>query len=197
MRGVVTFDTNEILVLVHAPVEAVAEAFGRSAGLGTWVEGAHGQTVTISDPCYLVYRLKGHSWTILDRFAGHSGLLGPDDARSLSEALGTRALHYANSDTAGATGYELFDGGELLERLEAYEGVEFETMLRQVEPPEDGPDIRSFVDTFIREQDAFVPGWSVYLGGWCHKPGDRVQLRFDTEDGSGLDVVERLDYLGA
>ena len=105
----------------------------------------------------------------------------------------------SGKDTASATGYELFEGGRRLERFETElgEGVEFESVLRRVDPPEDGDGVYAFVDTFLRAQDAFVPGWSVYLGGWCHKPGQQVQLDFDPVEADGRRVVERLDFLGA
>jgi hypothetical protein len=194
-RGVASFDTDEILLLVRAPVEPVAAAFRDLRGLATWVPEARGRTVTASDPCYLVYRLAGHPWTIIDRYRATVGYPEPGDAKALSTAV----IYYGNSDTAGATGYELFEGGRRLERFETElgEGVEFESGLRRVDPPEGGDGVYAFVDAFLRAQDAFVPGWSVYLGGWCHKPGQQVQLDFDPVEADGRRVVERLDFLGA
>ena len=69
--------------------------------------------------------------------------------------------------------------------------------LRRAEPPEDGPGIHAFVDAFVRAQDASVPGWSAYLGGWCHSLGQEVRLDFDPGEVGGRRVVERLDFLGA
>jgi len=199
-RGVASFDTNEILVLVRAPVEPVAAAFRDLRGLATWVPEVQGQTVTVSDPCYLVYRLAGHPWTIIDRYGATVGYYPePGDAKALSAALSTAAIYYGNSDTASAIGYELFEGGRRLERFETElgEGVEFESVLRRVDPPQDGDGVYAFADAFLRAQDAFVPGWSVYFGGWCHKPGQQVQLDFDLVEVDGRRVVERLDFLGA
>jgi len=196
-RGVASFDTDEILLLVRAPVEPVAAAFRDRRGLATWVPEAQGQTVTVSDPCYLVYRLAGHPWTIIDRYHGTGGYPEPGDAEALSAALRTRAVYYGNSDTASATGYELFEGGRRLERFEADDGVAFESTLRRVDPPEDCDGIYPFVDAFLRAQDAFVPGWSVYLGGWCHRPGQEVRLDLELREADGRRVVERLDFLGA
>jgi hypothetical protein len=196
-RGVASFDTNEILLLVRAPVEQVAAAFRDLRGLATWAPNAQVQTVTVSDPCYLVYRLEGHPWTIIDLYHGSGGYPEARDAEALSAALGTTAIYYGNSDTAGATGYELFENGQRLERFEFYEEIEFESKLRRVEHPEDMDDVYAFVDAFLRAQDALAPGWSAYLGGWCHRPGQEVRLNLDLGEDGGRRVVERLDFLGA
>ena len=46
LRGVVSFDTNEILALVLAPVEPVAEAFRKRRKAKTWTKNVGGKTVT-------------------------------------------------------------------------------------------------------------------------------------------------------
>jgi hypothetical protein len=186
MRGVVSFDTEECLVLVQAPVEDVSAAFQALRSLGIRVESAGGQEVEVGDPCFIVYRLAGHLWTVIDQYHGRDARLDSADAEGLSRGLKTRALFYVNSDTAGALGYELFDHGNRLERLESYEGVEFESSLRDIAPP-DPADVRKFVDALIRSEEAFLPGWSTYLGGWNHKPGDRVTIE--------LPEVQRVDFL--
>jgi hypothetical protein len=190
MRGVVSFDTNEILLFVPAPVEDVADAFKKLRKLKTWIKDARGKTIVVSEPSYVVYRLKGHKWTIIDSYKAN----GPDvnDAMALSETFKSRVIHYGNSDTASATGYDLFENGKRLEHFMCYEDLEFESKLRDVEPPEDGPDIYPFVDQFMKEQDAFAPSWTTYFGAFCHKPGAKIKLQILPQE-----MVERLDYLAA
>ena len=192
MRGVVSFDTNELLVLVPKPVEEVAVAFQKLRKLKTWIKNARGKTITVAEPSYLVYRLKGHPWTIIDSYKGCGTYVNESDAKALSKALRTKCLYYGNSDTASATGYDLFDKGKRLEHFLCYEDVEFESTIRQIEPPEAGPDIYPFVEQFMKEQDAFAPGWTTYFGAFCHKPGATIKLNVLSDD-----MVERLDYLSA
>ena len=189
LRGVVSFDTNEILALVLAPVAPVAEAFRKRRKAKTWTKNVGGRAVTVADPSFVVYRLKGHPWTILDCYHGRGTSLQPADAQGLSKALKTKAIFYGHSDTAGVTLYDLFDKGKRLEHFEYDEGVEFESAIRDIEPP-DGPDIEAFVDAFLREQDALAPGISTYLGGWAAKPGDKMTL-----DSLAADGVERADWV--
>ena len=188
MRGVVSFDTNEILLFVPAPVEDVADAFKKLRKLKTWIKDARGKTIVVSEPSYVVYRIKGHKWTIIDSYKAN----GPDvkDAMALSETFKSRVIHYGNSDTAGATGYDLFENGKRLEHLMCYEDLEFESKLRNVEPPDDGPDIYPFVEQFMKEQDAFAPSWTTYFGAFCHKPGTKIKLEILPGE-----IVQRLDYL--
>ena len=189
LRGVASFDTNEILVLVLAPVGAVAEAFQKLRKAKTWTQNVGEKTVTVADPSFLVYRLKGHPWTIVDRYHGHGARLQPEDAQALSKTLQTKAIFYGNSDTAGVTQYDLFENGKRLEHFVDYEGIEFESVVRDVQPPED--DVYEFVEAFMREQDAFAPGITTYMGGgWRVKEGEEVALDF-----LAAEWVERADWV--
>ena len=194
LRGVVSFDTNESLLLVAAPVEAVAGAFAALKKLGRWEKDAYGKTVSaVAHPSYLVYRLNGHAWTTLDAFGGNDSL-DPADAEALSKSLNARVLFYANSDTAGVTMYELFDRGRRLERFSYAEGeLEFESTLRPSEGPGEDDDPYEFVDQFLKSQDALAPGWSSYAGGWRSKPDQPVTLNF-FGDGFATEL-ERLDFI--
>jgi hypothetical protein len=189
MRGVASFDTNEIIVLVHAPVEPVAEAFKEIRKLKNWTRNANGQFIEVANPSYLVYQLRGHIWTIVDCYHGQARMV-PDHAKALSKTLKTKAIFYGNSDTAGVTAYELFDNGKLLEHFElGDDGVNFTSDLRNVDAPDDDTEVYDFVDEFFKSHNAFAPSWSVYLGGWNQKPGQRVQMQMDGK------AVERVDFL--
>jgi hypothetical protein len=189
MRGVASFDTNEIIVLVHAPVEPVAEAFKQIRKLKNWTRSANRQFIEVADPSYLVYQLRGHVWTILDCYHGRLRMV-PDHAKTLSKTLNTKAIFYGNSDTAGVTAYELFDNGKLLEHFElGDDGVNFTSEIRNLHAPNAGPGVYDFVDKFFKSHNALAPSWSVYLGGWHQKPGQRVQLQMDEK------AVGRVDFL--
>src|SRR5436189_5091151 len=90
MRGVASFDTNELLVFVRAAVEEAAAAFQRLRKLKTWIKKAGGKTVTVTEPSYVVYRLKGHIWTIIDTYKASKRYVDEKDAKELSKTLKTK-----------------------------------------------------------------------------------------------------------
>ena len=161
-RGVITFDTNLIAVLVKAAVGPTADALVKRLGAGVWLKDALGKTVAYSrSPGYLLYQLQGHPYTTIFQYV-HAPPGGPtvDLARTLSEAMATRVIYFANSDTGGVTTFEAYDGGRLLERCHAGHGLEFSSTLRGAsECPQDGAWIYPFVDMLVHEHDAFVPAW--------------------------------------
>lgn len=192
MRGVGTFDTNELLIFVRRPVEEVAAAFKKHRKLKTLVPNALGKTITVRDPSYLIYRLQGHAWTVIDTYCARGKYVNTEDAKALSKALECRTIFYGNSDTASATGYDLYDNGDRLERFYCFEDVQFESKLRKTKAPKDGPDIYPFVERFMKAHDAFAPSWSIYFGSICNDPGDKVKLEFPAAD-----ELIRLDYVSA
>jgi len=193
MRGVATFDTEEALVLIRATVEKVAKAYSTRAKLKTWVKHAVGKKVTVGTASFLVYQLKTHPWVTIDGFG--KSHVSASVAKRLSKSLSTQTIFYGNSDTACVTTYEMFDDGKRLEYFETGdEGVVFESKLRDEPPPEDGPDVETFVNDFIEKQDAFIPGWSSLLfNSWRYKIGDEVSLAF----GEVLndETIERFDFI--
>ena len=194
-RGVFTFDTDQIIVLVHAPVEPVARAFVEHTKAGTWTKDALGQTVTLSSHSYLLFQFNGHPYTIIVLFAGFFGAAGHyptgDLARALSGVLGTKAIYYANSDTGGATTVEVYEGGRLLERFHRAEEVEFTSVLRDASECPGRGDVDSFVDRLMREHDAFAPQVGMFYGGTALVPGFQATL-----DITASTLYLDLDYPG-
>ena len=161
-RGVMTFDTNLIAVLVKAAVGPTAAALVKRLGARAWLKDALGKTVSYSrSPGYLLYQLRGHPYTTVFQYV-HAPRGDPtgDVAKALSEALATRVIYFANSDTGGVTTFEAYDAGRRLERFHAADALEFSSTLRdESECPKDGPWIYPFVDMLVHEHDAFVPCW--------------------------------------
>jgi hypothetical protein len=192
-RGVMTFDTNEILLLVRAPFAKVCDAWQKRKKLKPWTKNAIGKSVTIGTNNYAIYQIKSLDWVVIDNFSG--AFQSPEDAEALSKQLNTRAIFYGNSDTGGVTQYDVYDSGKPVENFEAgVSGLKFHSDIRDVESPEDGPDIYPFVHDFFAEQEAYLPGWSSFLfEGYGHKKGSKVKLAYD-----GLDeLVERFDFMSA
>jgi hypothetical protein len=202
MRGVSSFDIEDGSILVQAPCAEVAEAIKKRKKLKTWIRNALGKPVTITGASYLVYQLRGHAWATVNTFTGDNNrgqnaeVTPQDDAKALSKSLATKALFFGNSDTSCVTEYDVYENGKLLEHFDDFNGITFRSTFRDIDPPEDGPDIYDFVNASIAEHDAFVTGWSRFLfEGWRYKAGDQVKLDF----GGALDktIIERLDFISA
>src|SRR5262245_1911346 len=105
MRGVSTFDTDDAAILVRSSCAEVAKALKKLKNLKTLIQKAIGKTVTITGESYLVYQLKGHSWSTINGFsnagAAKDAKGSPQyDAKALSKSLVTRAMFFGNSDTS-------------------------------------------------------------------------------------------------
>jgi hypothetical protein len=193
-RGVETFDTNDTVLLVRADVEPVADAFAKLKKAKLHRQSVLGKSVTVRDPSYMVLRLAGHAWTLITPCArSQSSFFKSADAKALSKSLKTRAIYFANSDTASFTEYELFEAGKPLEHFRCFEDIEFTTKLRKVKPPPDGPEIYTFVDRFIKEQDAFVPALSVHLNAGWMNVGEKATL--GPQEELPKSAFERLDFI--
>lgn len=207
-RGVVTFETNELLVLVKAPVEATADAFAKHIGAKTWIKNANGKPVRTASTGYVLYQMTGHPYTTIFLYAHSPGSFkypNEDLARALSKGLKTKAIYFGNSDTASATAFEVYENGKQLERFCCEADLEFTSTLRdESEAPEDGPDIYPFVDKVMREHDAFAPGFTSYVSRFGLEPGEKVTLDIsarsmdlDVEYAGGVTepVFARVDYV--
>ncbi len=207
-RGVVSFDGNDMMALVKAPVGEAAAAFKQHCGAEIWQQDVYGQEVEYTNRCYIVFRFRGHPWTVIrDQFIHlmDGRYVGKDDAQAVSAALGVPAIYFANSDTAGSLSYRYYESGRQLEWLEAGEDfgeefgegdedeldeealVRFGSELREVDPAEIDP--FDFVDAFLRGHDAFVPSWG---GGWGAKAGEKHRLEIG---GIEPEDFERMDFV--
>ena len=216
-RGVASFDYNGSAVWVKAGVAETAAALARLRG-GRVEPDVEGQEVTLTAQCWVVLRLRGHEWTevigrdhaVTDAFgelfehgnvpdnatvrrrveAARKVDTSEDDAAALSTALGTLALYYGVSDTAGALSYSLYDRGELVQHLSTGEGYEVEafTSKRGAKEPQD---VERHVDALFRELGAYELGdaFMHLVGHVMHEPGQRV--RFRGEPG----MFERIDFV--
>ncbi len=133
----------------------MARAFEREAV--AWERDVLGRQVEVG---LFIFRLRGHGWT--EVLCGPSFLapssLGVGWEKALSRRLGVRVISYSVTDNCGATGYELFDAGRLVETFEAEEGKEprFESALRRVGAAETARMWRR-TQQFFADQDAFEP----------------------------------------
>jgi hypothetical protein len=149
-RGLDTMDRNGHAVHVRAGVEETGAELSRTAV--RWEKDVLDRPVTPGAENLLVFRLRGHSWTII--------VDGIVDAEGLSRALKTKVIDFTVSDTCGAVAYTLFENGERSEYFYGSEGEginEFESNLRSVSRRE-RKDIWGMVRKFFLAHDAFDPG---------------------------------------
>jgi ankyrin repeat protein len=118
--GVLTFDTNDSVILVDAPVEEVSSAWAARMGKCKVTRDCYGKQVTLTSRCYGVFRIKDQDWTSVIRLCCDNYRHWPSarDAQEISKSLGCRAYFFANSDTAGASQFACFDKGRATEYFE-------------------------------------------------------------------------------
>jgi hypothetical protein len=149
-RGTATIDRNAHAVHVRASVEQTAAFLSRTAV--RWERDVLNRTVCPGARNLIVFRLRGHHWTIIaDEEV---------DAQGLSRSLQTDVIDYTVSDTCGSIGYTLFENGEQTEHFFGSEGDNtdvFESKRRSVSRQQ-RKDIWGLVHQFFLAHDAFEPG---------------------------------------
>lgn len=209
-RGIESLDVNDAMLLVRAPVEQVAQAFSSLRHVDVWRRDAYERPVPGMALSFVVYQLRGHSWSVIWTLTEAPFMHGFDlpDAEALSRLLQTRAVLYTVSDTCCSIGYDLYEQGELVEKLfyepgseEDLAPSEFYSRLRPVQA-HDIEDSYNFVEAFMLEQDIYVPALlNSYRGSAAFRlEGYRADRHIgDTSyspDHFTRSDFERLDYLG-
>jgi hypothetical protein len=184
LRGLGHRSASEVVLAARAPIDDVAPALERLRGGRQWSRRIFDeQGFFPGEEGYLVYQLRGHSWTLvqtelLDRRALHA-----TDARGLSESLGCDALLLEICEPSELLRYALYREGERIEEfgLLPRGATAFASSVREVEASDREPAV-DFVDATLAAWDIFVPG----LGD------DRLEViarEFSPDD------FERVDFL--
>lgn len=177
------------LVLLHAEVEAVAEALQRLEGARTWWRDVHGETAELTRRSFAVLRVAGHRWTLVASLLDAGPHLEEHDAVRLGLAVGRPALRTAApvGPESGAS-YAYFDGEACLERMVWRRGheLEYESHLQDLTAANIA-DPRTRADVFLAELDAWAPHQLGPLG----RPGEELCLDLGLEESD----VERLDFV--
>jgi ankyrin repeat protein len=213
LRGVASFDVDESWLAVRSDVEQASRAFAELRGARDRRRDVAGRPVAIARTGFIAFRIRGHDWTLITdwgrgdekswpRPEDVKDWLRPGDAEALSARLGTRAVYFSVSDTAGAVSYALYEAGHRLEVLEdrgetrppvgdrrQRPGLAFESGLRtltsrQLRRPEVA------IDAIFRDLGIWIPS----MGAARHvdRSGQTVSLTLPGLDPSDL---ERLDYV--
>ncbi len=162
-RGVISFERYGWTMLVRGGVAEVAEAYAELRQARVWIEDIDNSEVETAVPAFVVFRHRGHTWTAIDFWDGGDFAVmsaefrrRPRDLETLSARLDTPAIEFSMDDTSGYYGYRFFDGGELIEKLEYVDQVDFVSQ-RGRDAPKPG-NVEEFIDAFFREQDAWFSG---------------------------------------
>jgi hypothetical protein len=213
-RGLRNIDSNNDLVFIRAPMDDVAHALADRTE--RWERDVLGREVVLNPQCAFVFRLRGHSWTIIAPLFVPVpfgwALVGElrQHAPALSAMLKTRIIDFWVSDTTISIGYSLYENGELLEQLRATEDSgrpgTFTSRLRALQPQNIG-NIWEFTHQFLVAQDVLEPGinFGYFLSPFLHHPqgGEIVRVvnsgfRMIMPDGSrspaDVPPIERVDY---
>jgi uncharacterized protein (TIGR02996 family) len=162
-----------VILAVMAPIEAVvrAEIEARAGSdpdaalaSGLWRRGVpvrRPQDYESGAPGIPFVQLERHAWTVAMydtfHFSIPSSQAAEADARELSDRLGTLAVEYSAEDTSSATGYHLFECGELVEFAEDAPG---ETTFASKRRPLPWPAAPSdFPGDLFRALGLYVPGF--------------------------------------
>ncbi len=209
-RGLGCEDTEAEMLLVAAPVEAVAGALARHLGLILWMKDAWGERFEPRNAAWAVFRIQGHNWTVAGCTSVRASRMR-SAAAVLSRELATEVIHVVNSDTVGVTEYTLLRDGDRLEVFYSGEGhpgldsedyelfeeragdvLAFTSELRQPDRGELEAHGR-FVDAFLRRRDAYAPPetWRKLEPAIANRQREpRLEI-----DGLTGETCQRLDYL--
>ncbi|MDF5724159.1 MAG: hypothetical protein PUP91_27570 [Rhizonema sp. PD37] len=155
LRGIQSFEVNDNMIFVQAPVASVGELFHHLYS-GRWERDVYGREIQDVDSGFIMMQFQGHSWTIICEPNFTNSCRREEDAQTLSRLLNTRTICYYASDTCGEFSYEVYQAGTCVEKLVGDYDVGF-TLESQLRSPEiiQGP--HGFIDTFFREQGIYVP----------------------------------------
>lgn len=116
-RGIESIDRNATVVLVKAPLDSLSDVLPASA-----IEirrNILGSEIELSGYFELAYQIVGQAWSIMvpdDRIEPTNvGTVPIPSAAQLSKQLKQPVITLGVSDTSGVVGYELFEGGEIVE----------------------------------------------------------------------------------
>ncbi|MEL6441342.1 MAG: hypothetical protein AAFQ80_19070 [Cyanobacteria bacterium J06621_8] len=132
----------------------------------------------------------------------------PDETKTLSKKLNTKAIYLMEEDTSGSIGYELFEQGNSLESFEEYcdDDFQFESLLREKPDinfndwDEEDDDLDDADDEYdcsteprVQFVDAFFQDLGIYLPA-CYPVKDKELLGLAVHK-SSQDAIAQVTFL--
>ncbi len=208
-RGLGRFDGEEICLLMRAAPTEVAAWWQVQCPAEHWQQDAYGENIEVRGLCFLVFRFRGHAWTILRAVhEGRDSRLSIDQAARWAKDLGGEGLFLDHSSRNRRLVYRYYRAGDCLrseswpsrrvisdpwdDRFEDPRGDRFDdsfedsAILTEVETGLGGWHRTQLqVDDHLRQLGAYVPSWG--------RLRDRVQ-RLEVA-GLAPAAFERMDFL--
>ncbi|WP_445638098.1 hypothetical protein NSTC745_03335 [Nostoc sp. DSM 114161] len=120
-RGIESIDRNAEVVLVKVPLDRLSDVLAEVA-----IESQRnviGAEIEVSGAFVFAYQLVGHPWSIMvSGLLDAPSILQSSELAQLSKQLGQPVIRLLVSDTACEIGYDLFEGGELVEYFRGSDG---------------------------------------------------------------------------
>ena len=120
-RGIESIDRNAAVVLVKVPLNQLSDALAEKA-----IESQRnvmGAEIEVSGAFVFAYQLVGHPWSIMiSGQVSDPSIFQSSELAQLSKQLGQTVITLLVSDSAGEIGYDLFEGGELVEYFRGADG---------------------------------------------------------------------------
>ncbi|MCY6494608.1 hypothetical protein [Leptolyngbya sp. GGD] len=182
-RGFETLDINYKVTLIEGSINSVIQALQATRQLINLQQDVYGLQVQLATGGFIICQLVGHPWTVLIDLPGFpaidtytSNVLDIENPLIIS-LKDKRAIYAVNSDTSVSIGYKFYINGSLTERFfyclndseddelddlddsedERPEGVYEFWSERRLIMPEEILNPYDFADSFLQEQEAFVP----------------------------------------
>jgi uncharacterized protein (TIGR02996 family) len=135
-------------------------------------------------------QMRGHAWTVAVYDIFHLSMFSynaiQEDARQLSQTLGTVALDFCSEDVSAHTGYHLFACGALLESAQWF-GIDGQLTSQEQGRPAWKEFPRDYPDALFRSLGLYIPP--------CYSAMNSPATSVVALDGPSLEEVERADLL--
>ncbi|MCW5317653.1 hypothetical protein GTQ43_28920 [Nostoc sp. KVJ3] len=120
-RGIESTDRNAAIVLVKVPLNQLSDALAEKAIASQ--RNVMGSEIEVSGAFLFAYQLVGHPWSIMiSGDLSYPSILESSELAQLSKQLGQAVIMLLVSDSANTIGYDLFEGGELVEYFRGADG---------------------------------------------------------------------------
>lgn len=120
-RGIESIDRNAEVVLVKVPLNQLSDALAEKALESQ--RNVMGAEIEVSGAFVFACQLVEHSWSIMmSGDLSYPSILESSELAQLSKQLGQAVITLLVSDSAAEIGYDLFEGGELVEYFRGADG---------------------------------------------------------------------------
>jgi hypothetical protein len=119
-RGIESIDRNAQVVLVKVPLNELSDALAAKAIASQ--RNVIAAEIEVSSAFVFAYQLVGHSWSIMIPGVGYPSILQSSELSQLSKQLRQPIINLLVSDGGGENGYDLFEGGELVDYFRGSDG---------------------------------------------------------------------------